>query len=79
MRKFLAILFGILAQFSSLAFSEESLNLEDLKTTHEPSVFHAVFSLIAVLGLIYLVGFLYQKLTVFNEKITSLNLNRQNY
>lgn len=73
MRKFLTILSLLFIQFSNFALSTENLNLEGLKKHSEPSIFHAVFSLIIVLGLIYLVGFIYQKLTIFNEKITNKN------
>ena len=71
MRKFLTILGIFFIQFANFVFADESLKLEGLKTQHEPSTFHAIFSLIVVLGLIYLVSFLYQKLNVLNEKITN--------
>ncbi len=71
MKKGLIIFSIFLTQLASFALSDEAIKLENLKTHNEPTFFGAVFSLIAVLGLIYLVSFLYQKLTVFNEKITN--------
>ena len=71
MKKGLIIFSTFLTQLINYALADETIKLENLKTHNEPTFFGAVFSLIAVLGLIYLVSFLYQKLTVFNEKITN--------
>ncbi len=38
------------------------------KDNHKPDFLHALFSLIIVIGLIYLTGFIYQKLIKFNSK-----------
>ena len=73
MKKILTIFSIFLAQLTNFSLADEAIKLENLKTHNEPIFVGAIFSLIAVLGLIYLVSFLYQKLNIFNEKFTKKN------
>ena len=73
MKKLSIAFFIFFTQLMNFALSDEGVKLEGLKAHHEPNIIGAIFSLIAVLGLIYLVSFLYQKLNIFNEKFTRKN------
>ena len=53
----------ILIFFSSLAYAEEDLYSSLNHTSYEPSYFGMLLGLILVIGLIYLTGIVYQKLT----------------
>ncbi len=46
--------------------------------SHKPDFIHALFSLIVVIGLIYLTGFIYQKLVKFNSKFVKKDGNKEN-
>ena len=62
--------------------SEEYLSPELKKSlsnnNHKPDFIHALFSLIIVIGLIYLTGFIYQKLVKFNSKFVKKEGNKKN-
>ncbi len=45
---------------------------------HKPDFIHALFSLIIVIGLIYLTGFIYQKLVKFNSKFVKKDNKKEN-
>lgn len=45
---------------------------------HKPDFIHALFSLIIVIGLIYLTGFIYQKLVKFNAKFVKKEGDKEN-
>ena len=45
---------------------------------HKPDFVHALFSLIIVIGLIYLTGFIYQKLVKFNAKFVKKEGDKEN-
>lgn len=61
---------------------EEYLSPELKKTLsnneHKPDFIHALFSLIVVIGLIYLTGFIYQKLVKFNSKFVKKDKDKEN-
>ena len=62
--------------------SEEYLSPELKKSlsndNHRPDFIHALFSLAIVIGLIYLTGFIYQKLVKFNSKFVKKDNNKKN-
>ena len=77
MKKISIAFFIFFTQLINLTQASEGVKLDELKTHNEPTFIGAIFSLIAVLGLIYLVSFLYQKLNVFNEKFANKNEKKE--
>lgn len=48
------------------------------RDNHKPDFIHALFSLFIVIGLIYLTGFIYQKLVKFNAKFVKKEDDKEN-